>query len=343
VLPRGRRPVRRLLAAGFLILVAAGFLFPAHAGAGDSTSPRALPAPADWRDFPGEGATVFSPPEAARMAAGLAKEAGPALEEIRRELGIPLPETIGVYLVNSPEAQAAVDSSFGQAPEWASGYAFRARPVLVLRTRTRYGPLVSELPATFRHELAHVVVDRYLGDRTGSVPRWFHEGVASALARENGIRDLPPLTLHAVFGPAIPFRLLDGVFTSPDASPESVRAAYVESSAFVRSLGLGSGSGVAGRILAGVRGGEAFEEAFRRVTGESLATAETSFFRRYRIRYAWVPILTSSFALTVLMTSLALWAGTVKRRRAAARLAELRGEEPDAEREWFERDDLTVN
>jgi 4-amino-4-deoxy-L-arabinose transferase-like glycosyltransferase len=82
----------------------------------------------------------------------------------------------------------------------------------------------------------------------------------------------------------------------------------------VRDLFEREGPDVAARILAGVSRGLTFEEAFRAATGETLAEAEVSFWDRQTFWYRWVPVLTSSVTLWMLVTALALWA--IRRRRA---------------------------
>ncbi|HEY4573472.1 MAG TPA: hypothetical protein VIJ26_05910, partial [Thermoanaerobaculia bacterium] len=78
------------------------------------------------------------------------------------------------------------------------------------------------------------------------------------------------------------------------------------------------GPGVAARILQGVSRGLSFEEAFRAATGVSLAAAESSFWDRQNFWYRWVPVLTSSVTLWMIVTLLALWAIKRRRQRDAA-------------------------
>jgi 4-amino-4-deoxy-L-arabinose transferase-like glycosyltransferase len=78
------------------------------------------------------------------------------------------------------------------------------------------------------------------------------------------------------------------------------------------------GPAAVGGILSGVAAGLPFEEAFRRATGESLGQAEESFWERQTFWYRWVPLLTSSVTLWLLVTLLALWAMGKRRARDAA-------------------------
>ncbi|HEY4595212.1 MAG TPA: hypothetical protein VIJ02_02335, partial [Thermoanaerobaculia bacterium] len=87
---------------------------------------------------------------------------------------------------------------------------------------------------------------------------------------------------------------------------------------FVRDLFDRYGQDVAARILQGVSRGLAFPDAFRAATGDSLAAAESSFWDRQTFWYRWVPVLTSSVTLWMIVTLLALWAIKRRRQRDAA-------------------------
>jgi hypothetical protein len=89
------------------------------------------------------------------------------------------------------------------------------------------------------------------------------------------------------------------------------------------------GPEVTGEVLRRVGRGVVFEDAFRQATGEPLAAAEESFWRRRTFWQRWLPFLTSSFALWLAVTLLALWAFR-RRRRRDAELAERWAEEEQA-------------
>ncbi|MGB5295165.1 MAG: hypothetical protein WBP34_09465, partial [Thermoanaerobaculia bacterium] len=67
-------------------------------------------------------------------------------------------------------------------------------------------------------------------------------------------------------------------------------------------------------ILSGISLGLPFPEAFRRAVGASLEQAEEYFWEYHSLWYRWVPILSSSMALWIAISLLALVA--FRRRRA---------------------------
>lgn len=198
-------------------------------------------------------------------------------------------------------------------PPWVSGYAYGDQGVIVLlpaRTPTYPESSMEEL---LRHEVAHVLVARAAGGRP--LPRWFHEGLAMIAGVSWGFDDRSQLTLALVARGAVPLAEVEQQF---GAGPSAVQRAYAISGAFARSLLARHGDDAAGRILDGVAEGLSFDDAFRRATGETLAEAESSFWRRQTFLYRWVPILSSSATLWIGITLLAMWAMGKRRARDAA-------------------------
>lgn len=198
-------------------------------------------------------------------------------------------------------------------PRWVAAYAYSERGVIVmLPARSPSYPNTS-FTDTLSHEVAHVLIARAAGNRP--LPRWFHEGLAMIAGLSWGLDDRSRLTLALLADREITLAELDRRLTGEAGE---VHRAYAVSGAFVRDLLDRHGQDTAATILAGVRDGLSFEEAFRRATGERLAEAASSFWRRQTIWYRWVPLLTSSVTLWIGITLLALWAIKKRRERDAA-------------------------
>lgn len=217
-----------------------------------------------------------------------------------------------------------------RAPAWLAGFAESERSLVVLFPRRV--PLYPDrsLEQLLLHELAHVLIDRATGYRP--VPRWFHEGLALVAGGPWDLRDGSQLTLVMLREGEIDLAELDRRF----ADPGELADAYAIAGALVRDLLQRHGADLPARLLAAMRGGEGFEGAFRRVTGEAPAVANRSFWRRYAFWYRWVPVLTSSTTLWLAVTLLALAAIRRRRRRDAERLARwdaLDGGAPDETRQ----------
>lgn len=210
-------------------------------------------------------------------------------------------------------------------PPWVSGYASGQGVVVLMPSRTPTYP-DSSIEELLRHEVAHVLINRAAGGQP--LPRWFHEGVATVAGTSWGLDDRSYLTLALLRDEEIPLPELERRF---GGSEGEARSAYAVSGAFVRDLVQRRGPEVVARILAGVRVGLPFEDAFARAAGDSLGAAEASFWRGYSFWYRWVPLLTSSVTLWLAITLLALVA--IRRRRARDAALRQRWEEEEAEAE----------
>ncbi len=192
---------------------------------------------------------------------------------------------------------------------WISGYALSDRGLIVLMPQRVPSYPDSSLEDVLRHEVAHVLIARAAGNRP--LPRWFHEGLAMIAGGSWGFEDRSRLTLALLADRPVSLAELEKRFAGGQAE---VNRAYAIAGSFVRDLFERHGREAVPEILAGVARGLSFEEAFRAVTGASLADAESSFWSRQTFWYRWVPFLTSSVTLWLLITLLALWA--IQRRRA---------------------------
>jgi hypothetical protein len=214
------------------------------------------------------------------------------------------PITVVLAPEGSPEAMSAED--------WVAGYAYGAlgRVVLLVDRTPRYPD--GSLAELLDHEVAHVLIARAAGNR--QVPRWFNEGLSMVAGHAWGFSDRSRLALAMVTRSDLPLSELDQQFGGHRGE---VARAYALAGALVRDLLSRFGPDTAARILRDVRLGLSFEEAFRRSTGRSVQSLETSFWRRHSFTYRWVPLLTSSFTLWAGIVLLALVAFKRRRQRDA--------------------------
>ncbi len=199
-----------------------------------------------------------------------------------------------------------------EVPAWVSGYARGGERLIVLfPARVRSYP-DRNLRALVHHEVAHVLVAQAARGRP--VPRWFNEGVATVAAREWGVEDRARFAIAVLGGKARTTRSLDAAFQGSDTE---VRRAYALSAAFVRFLQQDYGTLAPATVLRGIGSGLDFEEAFLQTTGVPLARAENTFFEDDAFWNTWLPFLTSTGALWMAVTLLALIA--IHRRRVRSK------------------------
>jgi hypothetical protein len=109
----------------------------------------------------------------------------------------------------------------------------------------------------------------------------------------------------------------------------SARRAYVLAYAFTLDLLEHTRQDLPKRILAKVKQGLPFPEAFAQTAFMTLTQAEEYFWSRQTLWNRWVPMATSSAMLWLVITLLAFWAFTRQRRRTAAIKKQWREDEWD--------------
>jgi hypothetical protein len=229
-----------------------------------------------------------------------------------------------------------------EVPAWISGFARGSDAVIVLFPARVHSYPDRNLRTLVHHEVAHVLVAQAARGRP--VPRWFNEGVATVAAREWGIEDRARFAMAVLGARPHGVRDLDASFAG--SGPEIMRA-YALSSAFVRFIQRRYGSTAPAMVLGGLARDLSFDEAFHRATGERLAHAEKIFFEKNVFWTTWLPFLTSTGALWMAITILALVA--IRRRRVRSQeMLEAWEEEEEiaAERQMLRptgRDDEVVN
>jgi hypothetical protein len=135
-----------------------------------------------------------------------------------------------------------------------------------------------------------------------------------AAERSWGFSDQTQFLYQLVLGPATSFSEMDALFAGDKGDQDR---AYAISGAIVRELIQQFSATAAAEILARVRRGIPFEAAFADVAGVTIHQAESDFWRRQRVWTTWVPILTSSATVWMLVTFIAIVAIRKRRQKDA--------------------------
>lgn len=214
-----------------------------------------------------------------------------------------------------------------QVPAWTSGLAIGAAGIIVLFPARAPVYPHDTLEDVLRHEVAHVLIARAAGGRT--VPPWFHEGLAMAAERAWGLEDRTRLAYELTVGSRVSLDEIDRLFTG---DRRAQTRAYALAGAFVGDLLHHHGFSAPREILGRVAAGVPFEAAFARVSGLTLLDAEAGFWRRQRLWTTWVPFLTSTTALWMVVMLLAVYA--IRKRRQKS--VDLRKRWAQEEGDWHD-------
>jgi hypothetical protein len=264
------------------------------------------------------GAPVRPPSLDIRAPAGLEPQVA-RLERIDRSRLLAVMRLVGleepgppIRVVLLPEDSPAAR----EVPRWIAGYAVGSGFVVLFPERTPPAPYES-MPELLQHEVAHVLINRAAGGRR--VPRWFHEGVAIAAERAWHLGDRALLAYEVAFGGRVPVRSFDRLFAAGEGT--QVRA-YRLSGALVQDLRERHGADLPARVLASMREGRDFDDAFLEVTGRTVDQAGEEFWQRRWLWTTWLPWLTSAGAVYAGIAALALLAAVRVHLRRRARRAE---------------------
>ena len=248
------------------------------------------------------------------------------LTESLAHAGLRLPARVHVTLIPNDDPRARA------IPEWIAGLASGPDRIVVFPQRIGSYPYDS-LESLVLHEMVHLALNIRAGERP--LPRWFHEGVAVSVESGWGIGSQARLLLAAARDPGMDD--VDRLFAS-DRAPET-STAYLLSAALIEDVRRRHGLAVPGAIAQRVAGGDTFDAAFFRSTGETVDEAATNAWRVYR-GLRWLPVLTGTSAIWGAILTLAVLAFFVRvRRRRAKAWEEEEEEEEDEEEEEEEKED----
>jgi len=250
------------------------------------------------------------------MATELAESAEKVHKEVAAQLGALDLSTdrITVRIFHGEESFRAAMPHLGSI-DWAAGVAFPSQSLILLKIdrNTRF-----EVHDVFRHEISHVVLHRAAGGKR--LPLWFVEGVAVHQAGERLLERWQVTANATLTGDPLPLATLEHGFPA-----DSVRAdmAYAQSTAFIAYLLRRHGWGGLRAVVSRVRRGEGFESALNTIYGDPLHRLEADWQRELERSATWLPILTGTTVLWVLITVLFIWSWWVKRSRTRRRMAAL--------------------
>lgn len=197
-------------------------------------------------------------------------------------------------------------------PPHIAGFAIPEQGIVVVfPARTTSYP-DNGLEELLHHEIAHILIDRAAGG--APVPRWLHEGLATTIGGAWSPEDRARVAFEVMVGGESSLASLDRAFAG---TPAEARRAYALSGAFVRETVQRHGAIAIGRLFARLRERRNFETAFYMATGERLDVAERRFWKRQTLWHRWIPFITSSLALWIAITLLAIHAIRWRRRRDA--------------------------
>ncbi len=236
-----------------------------------------------------------------------------------------------VTVLLAPDEQTFARWTGGRVPEWGAGVAFPTLERIVLPAYAPRAPSPAELRSTLRHELAHVALQRHLGE--AQVPRWFTEGYATWTAGQLDTEADWLLRVAFLTGRAPP---LDSLALLWPGGATDARIAYLLSASAMRHLYAHGGEPPLTRMLAEWRAGASLDQAMRSSYQFTLGRFERDWGDAVRREYGWLRFLAQATVLWSIAGILVIGIWIIRRRYNRTRLARLRANEiPDDPAYWM--------
>jgi hypothetical protein len=241
-----------------------------------------------------------------------------------------LPRPSGRVLIAVAPDRARFRAWVGPAaPEWGAAVAFPSSMRIVMQGQ-RASSDAGDPEQVLRHELAHLALHEFLGDRP---PRWFDEGYASYAAAEWG-RDEVLATNGALVLRGVPsLEALDSGFVGGSLSADASYALSYRAVAELASLDPDRGLALFFRYW---RETGSADLAMRSAYGVTLPAFEQLWQQRTRRRYGALAVAAdlSLASLLLLVPFVPLY--VARRRRDRRRLAAMLAADAEAERRAVE-------
>lgn len=250
--------------------------------------------------------TVVAAPSLASMADRVRNLDRRQLAAMLARAGLDAPPQVHVTLIPEDDSRARA------TPSWIVGAAFGSREIAIFPARVGSYPYGS-LESVVSHEVVHVAISAQAG--AAPLPRWFHEGVATAIEQGWGVTSQVRVLLATVGDPDLAD--LGRLFGS-GAQPET-GSAYLLAAALVSDLRRRHGPAVPGAVVARVARGTPFVQAFELETGDTPDEAAARAWGPYRRWTSWMPVVTSASALWIGILALAFMAFLATLRKRARR------------------------
>jgi hypothetical protein len=211
-----------------------------------------------------------------------------------------------VLIAIAPDARRFRAWAGNSAPEWGAALAFPESRRILLQGRAA-GSDAGDPNETLRHELAHLALHEWLGDRP---PRWFDEGYASVAAREWRRDDVLAANVALALGGVPTLDQLEESFTGGASAAQSAYALSFRAVSELASLDPDRGLSL---FFVYWRDGPSMDAAVRKAFGITLAGFEQEFRRRTRRTYGALALF-ADLSLAFLVVSLLILPFFVVRR-----------------------------
>jgi hypothetical protein len=266
--------------------------------------------------FASELTTVMTPhfsfsfyPEDERAVRSLIEEAEGLRREITTDLGLDPEGVTKVYLASSLNMYQALQPG-GKIHDWSAAVAYPSQNLIIILSPRATRPSNMALSTIFKHEFTHIVLGRAF-QGTEDIPHWLHEGVAMYESREWDFRRISAITRAVLTGTLIPLSEITRHFPQEENRAE---LAYCQSFYLISFLINKYGRLPFHRFIREYSLGSPLNQVLVEIYGMDLDQLEEQWQGYLRMRFSWIPIITSATALWFFLALLFILAYAKKRK-----------------------------
>jgi hypothetical protein len=248
-------------------------------------------------------------PQDERLIKPLIDEAEDLRREILNDLGFDFKGITRVYLAPSLKDFQEIQP-YGKIHSWSIGVAYPRLNLIVMLSPRAIKAGHMDLGTIFAHEFTHLALDRAFMGSEG-VPHWLHEGLAMYESREWDFRRVSAITRAVLTNSLIPLSEIAHRFPQ---ERDRAELAYSESFYLVSFLINKYGRSRFHQFIREYSGGKPLNQVLVDTYAVGLDRLEERWRGYLKMRFSWIPLITSSTALWFLLALVFLLAYGKKRR-----------------------------
>ena len=237
-------------------------------------------------------------------------------QEIVRDLGLEVGGGTKVWLASSQKMFQEIQPA-GKIQAWSVAVAYPRQNLIIILSPRAIKRGHMELSTIFKHEFTHIAMGRAF-QGSGGIPHWLHEGVAMYESREWDFRRVSAIMRAVLTDTLIPLSEITQRFPQEENRAE---LAYCQSFYLISFLIHKYGRPSFHRFIREYSRGTPLNQVLVDIYGMSLDQLEERWRRYLKMRFSWIPVITSATALWFLLALLFLLA-YAKKRRAKRQLYE---------------------
>ncbi|MFW6147893.1 MAG: peptidase MA family metallohydrolase [Thermodesulfobacteriota bacterium] len=243
-------------------------------------------------------------------------EAEELRQDIITDLGLEPQGITRVYLASSLQVYQALQPGW-TTKEWSRAVAYPKRNLIIILSPRAVKRGALDLSTIFKHEFTHIALGRAF-QGTGVIPHWLHEGIAMFESKEWDFRRISTIMRAVLTDTLIPLSEITQSFPQDGRRAE---LAYCQSFYLISFLINEYGRLQFHRFIKEYSGGSPLDQALMDIYDLDLDQLEERWKQHLKLKFSWIPVITSATALWFGLAILFLLA-YAKKRKARRQLYE---------------------